>query len=168
MGNGEWGMSDGHEELERVAFSYDSLGRLIFRDGAGRDHVDVTAVRGFPISDPQYGVSICDAEGHELLWIDRLADLPPAARETLTADLAQREFLPVLVRIVHISANSEPCEWEVETDRGRTSFLLKIDEDVRRLDDRRAMVTDANGVSYLISDLTALDAGSRRYLERYL
>jgi hypothetical protein len=76
--------------------------------------------------------------------------------------------MPVLRRIVRISANSEPCEWEVETDRGCTTFVLKIDEDVRRLDDRRAMVTDANGVSYLIADLETLDAGSRRYLERYL
>jgi hypothetical protein len=30
------------------------------------------------------------------------------------------------------------------------------------------MVTDANGVSYLIADLATLDIVSRRYLERYL
>jgi hypothetical protein len=161
-------MSDGRDVLDRIAFSYDPLGRLIFRDAAGREHVDVTPVRGFPISDPDYGISICDTDGHELLWVERLSDLPLAARETLAADLAQREFMPILQRIVCISANSEPCEWEVDTDRGRTSFVLKIDEDVRRLDDRRAMVTDANGVSYLIPDLVALDAGSRRFLERYL
>jgi hypothetical protein len=163
--NEEWGMI---EVLDGVAFSYDPLGRLVFRDGAGREHVGVMPVRGFPISDPDYGVSICDPEGHELLWIERLSDLPGAARETLIADLAQREFMPVVQRIVRISANSEPCEWEVETDRGRTTFVLKIDEDVRRLDDRRAMVTDANGVSYLIADLNALDRVSQRYLERYL
>ena len=154
--------------LHNIAFSYDPLGRLVFRDGGGREHADVTPVRGFPISSPDYGVSICDDNGHELLWIERLADLPAAAREILEADLAQREFMPVLQRIERISANSEPCEWEVVTDRGPTRFVLKIDEDVRRLDDRRAMVTDANGVSYLIPDLAALDAGSRRYLERYL
>ena len=161
-------MIDGRNVLAGVGFSYDPLGRLVFRDGAGREHVGVMPVRGFPISEPDYGVSICDAEGHELLWIERLSDLPGAARETLEADLAQREFMPVVQRIVRISANSEPCEWEVETDRGRTRFVLKIDEDVRRLDDRRAMVTDANGVSYLISDLNALDRVSQRYLERYL
>ncbi|MEX2140341.1 MAG: DUF1854 domain-containing protein [Pirellulales bacterium] len=161
-------MIGGRDVFERIVFSYDPMGRLVFRDGVGSEHVDVTPVRGFPISDPDYGVSICDADGHELLWIERLSDLPVAARETLAADLAQREFMPVVQRIVRISANSEPCEWEVETDRGRTRFVLKIDEDVRRLDDRRAMVTDSNGVSYLIPDLAALDAISRRYLERYL
>jgi hypothetical protein len=163
MGNGE-----GRDRLAQIVFSYDPLGRLVFRDGAGREYVDVTPVRGFPISAPDYGVSICDSSGRELMWIERLTDLPAAAREILEADLAQREFMPVLRRIVRISANSEPCEWDVETDRGRTRFLLKIDEDVRRLDGCRAMVTDSNGVSYLIPDVSALDTASRRYLERYL
>src|SRR5688500_20188979 len=132
-------MTDGRADLNGIFFSYDPLGRLVFRDAAGQAHIDVTPVRGFPISDPDYGVSICDAEGHELLWIERLSDLPAPVREVLTADLAQREFMPIMQRIVRISANSEPCEWEVETDRGRTRFVLKIDEDVRRLDDRRAI-----------------------------
>jgi hypothetical protein len=158
----------GCEVLVRIALSYDSLGRLVFRDAEGREHVDVTPVRGFPISEPDYGVSICDAEGRELLWIERLGDLSAEQRETLRMELARREFMPVLQRITRISTNAEPCEWEVETDRGRTSFVLRSDEDVRRLDDSRAMVTDANGVSYLIPNLETLDATSRRYLERYL
>jgi hypothetical protein len=157
-----------HGRLARVSFSYDSLGRLVFRDAEGREHVDVTPVRGFPISEPDFGVSICDSAGHELLWIERLTDLPAEPRERLRTDLARREFMPVLQRIMRISTNAEPCEWEVETDRGRTSFVLRSDEHVRRLDDRRAMVTDAHGVSYLIPDLTSLDVASRRYLERYL
>ena len=161
-------MTYGREVLDRIVFSFDPLGRFVFRDADGCEHVDVTPVRGFPISEPEYGVSICDGEGRELLWIERLLDLPAGPRETLQAELARREFLPVLQRIVRVSTNAEPCEWDVETDRGRTSFVLRTDEDVRRLDDRRAMVTDANGVSYLIPDLGALDGASRRYLERYL
>jgi hypothetical protein len=154
--------------LNNIAFSYDPLGRLVFRDADGREHVDVSPVRGFPISEPDYAVSICDVDGRELLWIERLSDLPGAPREVLRTDLARREFMPILQRIVRISTNSEPCEWEVETDRGSTSFVLRTDEDVRRLEGRRAMVIDANGVSYLIPDLASLDAASRRYLERYL
>jgi hypothetical protein len=156
------------DSLEGVAFFHDPLGRLVFRNAAGDEHHDVTPVRSFPVSDPEYGISICDAQGCELLWIERLSALPQAVRESLQIDLAQREFLPILIRIASISANSEPCEWEVETDRGRTKFVLKTDEDVRRIDQRRAMVTDANGVEYLIPDLAALDATSRKYLERYL
>src|SRR4029079_187690 len=112
-------MSDRREPLGQIAFSYDPLGRLVLRDGAGREHVDVTPVRGFPISEPDYGVSICDSEGRELLWIERLKDLPAKLRDTLSGDLARREFMPVLRRIIRISINAEPCEWDVDTDRGR-------------------------------------------------
>ena len=151
-----------------IAFSYDALARLVFRDAQGIEHVDVTPVRAFPISAPDYGVSICTADGRELLWIERLSQLPAAAQQALEADLAEREFMPLVSRIVHISSNAEPCEWQVATDRGPTSFVLKSDEDVRRLDEQRATVTDANGVCYLITNLAELDRASRRYLERYL
>ncbi len=149
-------------------FFHDAFGRLVFRDASGQEHADVAPIRGFPVSDPDYGVSICDAEGRELLWIERLSELPAEARDAVLAELSVREFMPVLKRIVRISSNSEPCEWEVQTDRGLTRFMLKADEDVRRLNDGGAMVTDAAGVSYLIPNLARLDSASRRYLERYL
>src|SRR5688572_21037199 len=73
--------------LEGIRFFYDPLGRLVFRDAAGAEHVDVTPVRGFPISDAQFGLSICDRDGGELLWIERLSELPADVRETLRMDL---------------------------------------------------------------------------------
>lgn len=148
--------------------SYDAYGQLVLTDAAGATHVGVDPVRAFPISDPAHSVSVLAADGHEVLWIDRLSDVPEPARRLLEEELARREFVPVLRRILHVSANSEPCEWEVDTDRGRTRFLLKTDDDVRRLDERRAMIIDAHGVRYLIPDLTNLDSYSHRILERYL
>ena len=71
-------------------------------------------------------------------------------------------------RIVRMAAFSEPSEWVVETDRGETRFLLGNEEDVHRIDDKRAMIVDTNGVRYLIADIAALDGHSRRILERYL
>jgi hypothetical protein len=56
----------------------------------------------------------------------------------------------------------------VETDRGRVRFVLNTADEVRRLDDRRAMVIDAHGIRYLINDMEDLDLASRRLLERYI
>jgi hypothetical protein len=150
------------------ALAHDAWGQLVLTDGHGQRHVGVEPVRGFPISNPEQGISICNAEGHELFWIDNLDDLPPAVRRLLEEDLARREFKPVLRRIVKVSANTEPSEWQVETDRGPTRFVVNSEDDVRRLDGHRAMVIDAQGVRYLIPDTRALDAVSRRYLERFL
>ena len=83
------------------------------------------------------GISLCDSTGHELVWIDDLSELPDPIRQLLQDDLARRAFLPILTRIVRVTNPVEPTEWEVETDRGPTRFVLNSDEDVHRLEDHR-------------------------------
>jgi hypothetical protein len=146
----------------------DAWGRLVLTWANGREHVGVQPVRAFPITDPRHGISLCDAEGHEVVWIDDLDALPPSLRQPIEAALARREFVPVLRRVLKVSAPVVPSEWTVETDRGLTQFVLNSDEDVRRLGENRALLSDANGIRYLIPDIDALDAASRRWLERYL
>jgi hypothetical protein len=147
---------------------HDAFGRFVLVRADGVQHVGVEPVRGFPISDPHHGISLRDAEGRELVWIEDLALLPVGLRRELEAELAQREFMPQIQRILRISLQTDPCEWEVETDRGPTKFVLKSEENVRRHDKQRALVIDANGIRYLIADTKQLDRQSRRLLERYL
>ena len=89
-------------------------------------------------------------------------------REMIEAEFYDREFAPIIRRIVNVSAMSEPSEWTVETDRGLTKFVLETDSDVRRVDRTRAMIFDTHGTRFAINELNRLDARSRRYLERYL
>lgn len=147
---------------------HDSWGRLILTDAAGHEHSGVTVVRAFPMSAPRHGVSILGSDGHELAWIDDLDTLPPGERQAIEDALNRREFLPQLRRIVSVSGSVEPTEWEVETDRGATRFILNSDDDVRPLKGNRAVIVDSNGVRYLIADVDTLDAPSRGILERYL
>ena len=125
-------------------------------------------LRGFPITQPDYGISLVDADAREVVWIENLNDCHDEVCALLRDELAMRDFLPVIERIHGISHNREPSEWDVQTDRGRVQFVLKVMEDVRRLDAKRAMVTDANNVQYLIMNLAQLDTKTRRFMERYL
>ena len=159
---------NGHPRPAPFTLHYDAWGRLVLTDADGRQHVGVEPVRAFPISDPCHGLALLSPEGRELAWIDSLDDLPPPVRRVLEEDLARREFLPVIRRILKVSAPVEPSEWEVETDRGRTRFVLNSEDDIRPLSDSRALVLDARGIRYLIPDVRRLDATSRRLLERYL
>jgi Domain of unknown function (DUF1854) len=145
---------------------HDDWGRLVLTLG-GQEHVGVEAARAFPLTAPRLA-AVCSDEGRELLWIDDLDALPPDVRGVLEEELARRDFVPVLKRILRVSAAVEPSEWEVETDRGPTRFLLNSEDDIHALGEGKALVTDSNGVRYLIPDLGALDAHSRRLLERYL
>jgi hypothetical protein len=162
------GTTNGQASPRPFALDHDAWGRLVFSDADGRQHVGVELIRAFPLSDPQHGVSICDANGREILWIDDLHELPAPLARQVEEELARREFVPVIHRVLRVSAPVEPSEWDVETDRGRARFLLNSEDDVHALDEHRALITDAHGIRYLISDLTQLDAHSRRLLERYL
>ena len=161
-------LADGQHELRGFQLHHDAWGRLVLTDASGAVHVGAEPVRAFPLSDADRGISICDAQGHEIVWIDRLDDLPASVRRLLEEHLGRREFVPVIRRLVRVSSPIMPAEWEVETDRGITRFVVNSEDDVHRLDDRRALVADSHGIRYLIPDVPSLDATSRRTLERYL
>jgi hypothetical protein len=146
----------------------DAWGQLVFTDAQGRRHEGVTPVRAFPITDPGHYVSICDGRGAELGICEDLAKLPAGVRDLIEADLARRDFIPAIERIVYITSGLSTTEWTVETDRGTTTFLVDGEENVRRLGRQQATITDTHRMRYLIRDVRALDAASRRFLERFL
>ncbi len=150
------------------ALEYDALGQLVYIDAAGRRHVGVAPVRMFPISDPDGPVSIVDSNGRELASISRLDRLPDWQREIIRTAIAEREFMPVIRRIISVSSDVEPSNWEVETDRGRVTFQLDDEEDVRRLGPYRVVIIDAHKVRFLVDDVRKLDAASRRILDKYM
>jgi hypothetical protein len=147
---------------------HDRWGRLVLISGDGERHCPVEPVRTFPISDPDRWIAICDSEGRELVGVADVNALPADLRGVLERDLARREFVPQVRRILRVPVDAEPTHWEVETDRGPTRFTLNSNDDVRRLGPHRALVIDSHGIRYLIDDVRELDHLSRRIIERYL
>ncbi|EXI75730.1 MAG TPA: DUF1854 domain-containing protein [Candidatus Accumulibacter phosphatis] len=145
-----------------------SFGRLELTDADGESHDGVVPVRAFPITASDDGLALVDPYGHELAWIDRLDSLPDDLRQLLEDELAGREFMPVIERIVGVGSFVTPSTWEVETDRGPTSFVLKGEEDIRRLASPALLIADSHGIQFLIRDRNALDQNSRRILDRFL
>ena len=145
-----------------------SFGRLVFTDTGGAVHEGVVPVHAFPISAPTEGVALVSTDGHELVWIDHLADLPADTRSLLQEELASREFIPEIHGIRHVSTFATPSIWEVETDRGRTSFILKGEDDIRRLNHTSLLIADSNGIHFLVRDIQQLDKHSRKLLDRFL
>ena len=86
----------------------------------------------------------------------------------LEEELVAREFAPEIQRIKSVSTFSTPSTWVVETDRGETSFVLKGEEDIRRLQGPTLMISGGSGVQFVVRDRLALDRASRRLLERFL
>ena len=146
----------------------DAFGRLVFTAADGTVHVGVVPVRAFPIGAPEEGLSLLGVEGHELAWAERLADLPAAARALVEEALAEREFVPEIRRLLSVSSFSTPSTWSVETDRGPTRFVLKGEEDIRRIGRATLLIADHQGLQFRVTDFLALDRHSKRLLERFL
>lgn len=150
-----------------AGLSRNAWGKLVLRGANGRVHEGVLPVRAFPIQAPEHDISLLDADGHELAWIPDLAAMPEPAQGLVRAALTEREFMPEILAILSVSSFATPSTWRVRTDRGETAFVLKGDEDIRRLFGNTLLVTDSHGVQFLIRDMKALDRESRRLLDRF-
>lgn len=156
-------MSNSNFQLER-----DAYGRLILTGENGERHEGITPVRAFPIAAPDEGLSLINYEGHEVAWVDNIADLPPATARLLEEELASREFVPEITQITEVSSFACPSTWQLSTNRGPTSLVLKGEEDIRRLSQTCLLIADSHGIQFLVRDLSALDRHSRKLLDRFL
>lgn len=145
-----------------------SLGKLVLTTADGTQHEGVVPVRAFPISAADDGVGMMSTEGHELAWIPRLDGLPNQTREMIETELASREFMPEIQKIIGVSTYATPSVWTVKTDRGQTDLVLRGEEDIRRLTGTCLLISDSHGIHYLIRDQLALDKPSRKILDRFL
>lgn len=146
----------------------DAFGRLVFTSPEGERHEGVVPVRAFPIGAPDEGLALVNPDGRELAWIPSLATLDEEMRRLIEEELASREFLPQIQCIVHVSSFATPSTWDVETDRGKAQFVLKGEEDIRRIAHATLLIADSHGIQFLIKDMTALDRHSRKLLDRFL
>jgi hypothetical protein len=143
-------------------------GRLVLTDAEGVLHESIVPVHAFPITAPELGVALVDAEGHELVWLDNLSDLTADIRALVLEELASREFIPEILSIKQVSTFATPSVWEVETDRGTTSFILKVEEDIRRLNHTALLIAGSQGIHFLIRNIEKMDKNTRRILDRFL
>ena len=147
----------------------DAFEKLILTLPLGERFEGVVPVRAFPIQAPEDGISLVNQDGEEVGWIDALCDVPQPAQGLIRAALGAREFMPVITSIDAVSSFSTPCTWTVQTDRGTTEFVLRGDEDIRRIaKENGLLIADTHGIQYLVRDQFALNAHSKKILDRFL
>jgi hypothetical protein len=146
----------------------DAFGKLVLTNAEGEEFVGVAPVRSFPVQAPTKGISLVRDGGKEVAWIDDLEAMPADIRSLVTEELDGREFMPEILSIKGVSSFATPSTWTVKTDRGDTEFVLKGEEDIRRLGAYSLLIADSHGIHFLIRDMFAIDKGSRKILDRFL
>ena len=162
-------MSTAAPITHRFSLERNPFGKLMLTTEQGEVFEGVVPVRAFPVQSPDKGISLVNTEGREVAWVDDLNALPEPTRSLIDEELATREFMPVIESIDAVTSFSTPCTWTVQTDRGPTQFVLRGDEDIRRVGSEGALlVADSHGIQFLIRDHLALSAGSKKILDRFL
>lgn len=146
----------------------DSFGKLVLTTAEGEEHVGVIPVRAFPIQAPTRGISLVREGGKEVAWIDDLAEVAEQVRVLIQEEIESREFIPEILTIKDVSSFATPCTWYVKTDRGDTEFVLKVDEDIRRIGEASLLIADNHGINFLVRDMFHIDKHSRKILDRFL
>lgn len=146
----------------------DPFGKLVLTNAEGEEFVGVMPVRSFPVQAPTRGISMVREGGKEVAWIDDLSEVSAEVRALVTEELEGREFMPEILSIKGVSSFATPSTWRVKTDRGDTEFVLKGEEDIRRLGAYSLLIADSHGIHFLIRDMFGIDKGSRKILDRFL
>ena len=151
-----------------VRFSRNPRGQLCVALPDGTVCEGVVPVRSFPIQAPLEGISLLGTDGKEVLWLEHLDALAAPQRQLLDEEFAARELIPVVEQIVSVDSISVPSCWDVLTDRGRATLVLKAEEDIRRLPGGALLISDHAGVQFLLRQVSALDKADRRLLDHFL
>lgn len=153
--------------VQELQFSAGGSRGLVALHAATNCHYSLIPVRSCPLTAPERAICLLDERGHEVACIEDLSSLDSATRQVLEADLARREFRPIIQRIGQIDVHTTHSRWHVTTDRGCVAFNLEDEEQVRSLGDNRYVIIDQGGTRFMIPDLRQLDKSSRKALHRF-
>jgi ATP-binding cassette subfamily B protein len=153
--------------VARLSLERDGDGSLWALDLSAGEREKVLPRRCFPLSHPDRYVCLLDPFGRDRALINEPASLDENSRRALWSALGENEFLPKVTRIDRVVHEATWSEWHVETDRGARIFVVEQEDHIRRLDDGRHVITDQDGMRYLVPTPDSLDSHSRRWLGRY-
>lgn len=143
-------------------------GQLVVRLRGRADEVaDAKVARCFPWSLTDRYVSIRDKDGKELALLATLEELDEPSRRVAEQELADKIFNPRIQKVTAYKHEFGVISITAQTDRGEVTFQIRSRDDIRVLSPTRALLRDADGNTYEIADITALDPVSRKHLQDY-
>ena len=152
--------------IERI--TRNTIGQLVVHVKGRQDpYVEAKVARCFPWSLPETYISVRDKEGKEIALLNSADDLDAASKAVLLRELHEKMFAPKIQRVTEFKDEFGVISLTAETDRGVVTFQIRSRDDVRILSDRRALFRDADGNTYELADLNALDAAGQKYLQGY-
>ena len=135
----------------------------------------IVAIRAFPITDPDYFISIREPDGKnnkkgsEIGLIEDISIFDKETVALLNSELDRRYFTPKIQKITSLKEKLGQNYWDVVTDAGNFSFVVRNSgSNIRTLEDGRVLIFDIDGNCFEIPDPDKLDKASYKKIEMYL
>jgi hypothetical protein len=144
------------------------LRQLVVRlRGHGEAIVDARVARCFPWSLPGNFISLRTKDGKEIVLLKTTGELDEASRVPVEEELREKIFNPRILRVTDYRNEFGVVSVSADTDRGNVTFQIRSRDDIRVLSPTRSLFRDADGNTYELPDLNALDPVSRKHLQEY-
>ena len=151
-------------DAEQMQIRRTDRGLLAVQSGS-TDYDDVSVRRAFPLEAADRFIGFFDTDGNELGILENLSNLDTASRAALDEQLALTYFLPKITDVTHIGEEFGVVHADVETTSGARHIEIRgIRSSIRVLSRHRALVEDAEGNRYEMSDFRRLPKITREIL----
>lgn len=142
---------------------------VVLRIRGGEEIAGVNIYNPLPLEKGLRYICLTNRKGRELATVRLDKPLSPEAAAIVREELSRRYFSSIIERILSIEIQGHSTYWDVETDRGRCSFILTEPvENIRYPEPGHLIITDPQENRFEIRDLGALDPASRRLLDKVL
>ena len=132
-------------------------------------YLRVVVRRLMPLSNPNQYISLAADEDTEIGILVDPSALDSKSLDILQEELDKRYFTPTIQKVYRVKEQFGIHEWEVETERGRVTFLVRgLNQNIKQVPPARLFVTDVRGNRYDIPDYRELDAQSYLHIQRHL
>ncbi|HOX36775.1 MAG TPA: DUF1854 domain-containing protein [Candidatus Brocadiia bacterium] len=152
-----------------LSFTTDENGNLRLEISGHCCLLKAIPIQAFPFQSPEIFIEFRDENMAGYGFIERLSGLPAEQQALIRRELALRRFIPTVKKIITLDRMHGMYEWDVETDRGPASFMVRgRRENIEDMPTGEMIVTDTGGNRYRVPLPEDLDPKSRRQLERVL
>lgn len=148
---------------------YHPKDRLRLTVGEEKSYHTVKPVWAAPLSRPDTYLSLLDGKGNEIVTLPDPNALLPASLQAAQEELRRRYLTATVTAITHAKQEFGATYWHVETDRGTRDFVTQnLQENAVWLSDVHLLLLDVDGNRFEITNISALDTTSRRFIETIL
>jgi len=154
---------------EKLSLFFHPRERLRLTVADDRSYPTVKPVWAAPLTHPGRWLALLDGKGNEIVMIANPSTLPAESEAAVREELRRRYLTAEVRAVTHVRQEFGATYWNVDTDRGPRDLVTQnLQENVVRLTENHLLLLDVDGSRFEITDVAALDARSRHYIETVL